>query len=82
VTLLERRIERVEMAISQAQSRLEAIKARAIEETPSVNQGAFLCEASKQMQEAAHDLQKTLLKKWVAGHEQRMALRLRKAAAL
>lgn len=70
MTPIERRTERVEMAIAQAQCHLNRIK-----ESPDVCQGSFLCEASGQIQKAAHDLQSIMLKKWMAGHKSRMAQR-------
>jgi acyl-CoA reductase-like NAD-dependent aldehyde dehydrogenase len=60
VTPIERRIERVEMAIAEAKSHLEEIKAR-----HCISQGAFLCDAAKKIQTHASQLQELLVRQYM-----------------
>ncbi len=61
MTLLERRIGKLEMAMAQAQSHLDSIK-----ESHSVVLGAFLCEDSGRIKELASKLQARLFIEWQA----------------
>jgi hypothetical protein len=57
MTLLERRIERVQKALREAQQHLDSVKER-----ECLNQGAFLCEVCKSLPAHSSDLQRVLVR--------------------
>lgn len=57
MTLLERRIERVQKALREAQQHLDSLK-----EQECLNQGAFLCEVCKALPAHSRDLQVVLVR--------------------